>query len=399
MLSDYIISALRNLYRHKMRTFLTIIGIIIGIFSVTTVLSIGMSVQTAVEQEFQKLGIGGVVLSAKKSETGENGLFDNRTIETINTCYNDVKYAMPLLFYLGKTGAYGGQQDCVVWGIGDNAQDVISLDVIYGRLFTASDIEKSSSVCVIDEQTALSVYKRKNITGKTVELSVSGRTAEFTVVGVVGKSASDLGGLVSEYVPSFVYIPYTTLQRLNGTDVFDKVVVQFKEGTDIDKMGIKIAQHIMKIKNISNGYYIENMVRQKNQVNNVLSIVTVFISAVAAISLLVGGLGIMTIMLVAVGERKKEIGIKKAVGATHGKILAEFLIEAIIISLIGGVVGIAVSVFCLYMVKPVFGFTANVNVPVLLLSLLFCTLIGSVFSVYPAKKAAKLNPIDALRCE
>ena len=179
------------------------------------------------------------------------------------------------------------------------------------------------------------LYKRRNITGKTVELTVSGRTLEFDVIGVVSKSASDLGGLVSGYIPSFVYIPYTTLQGLTGTDLFDKIVVQFRDGADIERLGIKIAQHIMKQKNVYSGYYMENLVSQKNRVNNVLGIVTVFVSAVAGISLVVGGLGIMTIMLVAVNERKREIGIKKAVGATHGKILAEFLFEALIISLIG----------------------------------------------------------------
>lgn len=399
MLRDYLVSAFRNLYRHKMRSLLTMTGIVIGIFAVTTVLSIGISVQTAVNQEFQKLGLNGVILSARENETGQNGLFDSGTLEAINASFNDVRYAMPLLFYLGKTAGLSGQVDCVVWGIGDNAQDVISLSPVYGRMFSSGDLDNGARVCVIDEETALSLYKRRNITGKTVELTVSGRTLEFDVIGVVSKSASDLGGLVSGYIPSFVYIPYTTLQGLTGTDLFDKIVVQFRDGADIERLGIKIAQHIMKQKNVYSGYYMENLVSQKNRVNNVLGIVTVFVSAVAGISLVVGGLGIMTIMLVAVNERKREIGIKKAVGATHGKILAEFLFEALIISLIGGTAGIGVSTACLKMVKPLFGFTARVNVPVLFLSLAFCALIGTVFSVYPAKKAASLNPIEALRYE
>ena len=115
MLRDYFVSAFRNLYRHKMRSLLTMTGIVVGIFAVTTVLSIGISVQTAVNQEFQKLGLNGVILSARENETGQNGLFDSGTLETINASFNDVRYAMPLLFYLGKTAGLSGQVDCVVW--------------------------------------------------------------------------------------------------------------------------------------------------------------------------------------------------------------------------------------------------------------------------------------------
>lgn len=399
MLTDYIFSALRNLYRHKIRTILIMLGIIIGTSSVTAILAVGNGGQEQVVEVFKTFGVEGLIVSAKVSETGENGLFSNEDMKYIKSQVKEVKSIMPFVSVYGAVGAKNINKECLIWGVGEKANEIVSLIPKYGRNINMNDIDSGSKNCVIDTGLSELLYKRENIVGKKITLSISGRSVEFNVVGVVNKNSSSLEGLVGSYVPDFIYIPYTTLEEIGDFNRFDRIVVRVKSSENMDQTGEKITYAMRAKNNLKAGYYADNMVRQKKKIESVISIITVIISAVAAISLIVGGLGIMTIMLVAVNERTREIGIKKAVGAKKSDILIEFVTEALVITLIGGIVGLLIGILFAALAGNILGFNAVLNYKMMFLSLIFCMFIGIIFSVYPAKKAAQLNPIEALRYE
>lgn len=399
MIADYMLSALRNLYRHKIRTLLTILGILIGTSSVTAIFAVGNGGQAQVMEIFKSFGIEGLIVNARLAETGDEGLFSNDDLKYIKDKVDEVKSVMPLVSLFGAVGINNIYNNCLIWGIGANANDVVSMTPKYGRNINEIDIENSKKVCIVDTGLSSFIYKRENIVGKKLILNIYGKSAEFTVAGVINKNSSVLEGFVGSYIPYFVYIPYTVLEEMGDFNRFENIAVKIKDSTDMDFAGDKIVS-VMKTKNgVSTGYYTENMVKQKNKIENIIGIITIIVSAVAAISLIVGGLGIMTIMLVAVNERTKEIGIKKAVGAKKSDILVEFVTEALIITLFGGIIGLIIGIIISNLAGNILGFEAVLDYKIMFISLIFCMFIGIIFSVYPAKKAAQLNPIEALRHE
>lgn len=399
MISDLMFSALKNLRRKKLRTFLTMLGIIIGVSSVATVLLIGSSGKKAISDEFNRFGLNGLVVRGAENGTGKKGILRDSELNKIKSKIKEATSIMPVMYYFGSVLDREARKDCLIWGIGDNAKETISLTALYGNNLNFSDIKNCSYNCVTDTVMAKQVFKRENAVGKELSVLINGRLINFKIKGIINANDSMLTNLAGDYIPAFLYIPYTTMQKIYGNKNFDQIVVNVRENSDLDAVGRKIVTLLSREYNAENIYYADNMVKQKKKLENIIAIITAIISAVAAISLVVGGLGIMTIMLAAVSERTREIGIKKAVGATKGMILGEFVAESIAITLTGGVIGILLT-FLMSMAADYFvGFKTEFNAGIILISLIFSVIIGIIFSVYPAKKAADLNPISALRYE
>lgn len=386
----------KNLMRKKMRSMLTIIGIAIGVASVILIGNIAECGTTAVSTELDSLGMGGVSITA--SATVPDATLSAQELEQIRE-QKSVDQAAPLMTQTTQVYGRGNVEESLVWGIDTKANQVVSLQVEYGRFFSNVDISSGANVCMVDQKFAQKVYNRDNIVGKKINILCGGSMEEFLVVGVLKTGSGLLQNFIGDYIPNFVYVPYTTLQNAVGLQRFDQVVVRVKDGYDEDEAGEEIAAMLGKTSGISEGYLSSNLAKQKDGLNNLLGIVTLVLSAVGAISLLVASLSIMTVMLVSVNERTREIGIKKSIGAKRATILFEFMTEAVLLSLIGCMVGVIIGTGVSYLGAYALSMELKMRMDIILTAVLFSLLSGVVFGVYPAFKASNLRPVDALRQE
>lgn len=395
---EYLICALRNLGRKRVRSLLTICGIMIGVASVIVIGAIGNGATAAVNKQLDSLGINGVNISQEKTNIYD--LTATLSDDDFKTCLsvNGVYCAMPLIMQTGNAVLRGNQKDAVLWGVDTNAKNMISLKVSYGRMFSKSQVASHAKVCLIDDTFAKAAYKRSNVTGKEISLYMGKDYETFKIIGVVESGTSLLYNFVGDYLPSFVYLPYTTAEDLRNRSGFDEIMVKGDTNQNLDKLGNLITSVLSK-KHVSNTYCASNMLKQKEHFSGLLNILTLVISAVGAISLIVSGLGIMTVMLVSVNERTKEIGVKKAIGAKKSLIMLEFLFEALAISIIGGILGVGAGTGLAYITSNIMNFTFNINPSSVIMASGFALVTGILFGVYPAYKAANLRPVDALRQE
>lgn len=383
-----------------MRSALTIMGIAIGVASVILISSISECGTTAVNTEMDSLGLGGLTISVNSSIGGQNSHV--LTEDELNTIRNvqHVQQAMPLLMQNTKVNSHGTQQlDALVWGIDSKANQVISLQVLYGRMLNNVDIKSYSNVCMVDQTFAQNVYHRDNIVGKKISILCGNMEEEFEVIGVIKTGSGLLQNLIGDYIPNFLYVPYTTLQSVTGKNSFDQIAVRVEDNYDVDEAGQSIVSTLSNTTGISDGFLANNLVKQKDGLKSILNTVTVVLSAVGAISLLVASLSIMTVMMVSVNERTREIGIKKSIGARRSTILCEFLLEAIFISLIGCLIGVVVGIGISFFGASYVNISLQLRKDIILLAVGFSLLSGIIFGVYPAAKASRLKPVDALRIE
>ena len=387
-------NGIRCIFRNKMRTMLTVIGIAVGVMSVVTVASIGELGKTSINTELTGMGMDNLVVSAQSGSAQkltENELDRIKKLDTVGN-------AMPLMSMMTSGKLRGSYGTYMVWGVNEDADNVIDLEVLHGRLLNRGDIAGKAKVCVIDEAIALDNYKRTNIVGKTISLSIGGNTVEFEIAGVVKNGVNTLQNMLGGFIPDFVYIPYSVMQEYSGKSSFDQITVKLEDTAQSVSAAAEVKK-MLSAGSSESDYSVDNLLSQKEKMNNILSIASAALSAVAGISLIVSGISIMTVMLVSVSERTREIGIKKSIGASRGIIITEFLFESVLITFIGGVIGITAGVIISALIGAAAGSGLTVNFGLCGIVLLISLAVGGIFGVYPAFKAADLKPVDALRYE
>lgn len=380
-----------NIFRAKVRSVLTIAGIAVGVFSVTLISTIGAVGTEQVSSTLITMGVDTLLVQAASNSVSVT-LTDEDVSEVRKI--DGVTDVMPLMASITEAKMINRRVDCYVWGVDKSADKLISLQAKHGRLITNSDSAALSKVCVIDEQFAEEVYGRSNVVGKKLRMFLGGKYHEFTIIGIAQSGLSSLQGMLSNIMPGFMYIPITTMQHLCGRTTYDKIAVKvsgddFSPKTVTDALDRKNG-HI-------DGYLCNNLLSQKSQLDDIMSIVTTALSMTAGISLVVSGISVMTAMMMSVSERTREIGVKKAIGARKRDILGEFLAESVLLTLLGSAVGIIAGLAISFAGCVILGVPFSVNVGSLIISAVVTALLGAVFGAYPAAKAAKLSPADALR--
>ena len=394
MIEEILLYPIKNLFRKKGRSLLTILGVAIGVCSVIIINSIGSFGTVAVNSELDSLGMGGLTVAVKNG----NIPLASEELEKIKET-DGIKSATPVFVENSEAqSSFGKEENSMVWGIDSNAKDIVSLQLLYGREINKSDISNNSTVCMVDQTFAQAMYGKDNAVGHSVSLTLQGNTEVFTIVGVIKTGSGLLQSAMGSYVPNFVYIPYTTMQYLTGQTNYNQIITKAEVGADLSALANTVEKRLTILNGTENeSYSVTNLAKQKESLTNILSIVTAILSAVGAVSLVVAGLSIMTVMLVSVGERKREIGIKKAIGATGFIIVREFLGEALMLSFLGCIIGTGISYLLVFISSKLINISINIDVQTILITCMFSVLSGVVFGVYPALKAAKLKPAETLR--
>lgn len=370
------------------------LGIGIGVASVIIISCIGNAGTQAVSNEFDSLGMSGLTVST--AETSLAGL-TTEEVEIVKSTPG-VKNATPVSIVTTEVYDTKGQSEtALVWGIDSNAKEVASLELLYGKFLTSSDVNTNANLCMVDQTMAQKMYERDNVVGRVITIDCGNSSEDFTIIGVIKTGSGILQSAMGSYLPNFVYTPYTTIQQLSGSPNFSQIITKTNDDMDIDVLAKNIERKLNFYSGTTGDYKINNIAKQKEILTNVLGIVTLILSAVAAVALVVASLSIMTVMLVSVSERKREIGIKKSIGATNGIIMREFMLEALYLSLSGCVMGVALGVGLSWLGSVLFPVTIEFRADIIALACLFSTITGVVFGVYPAGKAAKLKPCETLR--
>lgn len=392
-----------SLIANKLRSLLTMLGIIIGVAAVIALVSIGNGVKQDIENSISSLGSNLLVVlpgaprtpGARSSQGSMKSLkiSDYEAIAKLE----GVKAASPM-----TNGSYVVIYQNKNWttsvaGVNSNFQDVNNWTMTSGRFFSDKNVQNRERVAVVGQTVVKNLFADEDPVGKEIRV----KNIPFRVIGVLKSKGN---GTMGNDQDDTVLIPYTTsMERVEGIDYLRRVYVVAKDDGGIDRLQADIenllrVRHNIKDTNLDD-FNIQNMKSIMETVAQTTGTFTLFLGAVAAISLVVGGIGIMNIMLVSVTERTREIGVRKALGATYSVIVTQFLIEAVVISLMGGFIGIAFGIGASKVIGMVSGMSTIVSVPTIIMSFAFSMAIGLIFGIYPARKAAKLNPIDALHYE
>ena len=391
--------ALKAVIANKMRSILTMLGIIIGISSVITMVSLGRGSQERMKGEFEALGANKAYIYINGDEDyNESHNIREQDIHALERIYgNEVKAITPDLYNEGQVLVGKKAMSVNVKGVTEDHQQIEKFQMIRGRFFAESDMTPENSAIIISEKMAEKIFKSTDVIGKRFVLMNDTRNYNYVVTGVYSKVGSTMGTV--ETLEAMAPVP--AVARQTDTDSYYAIEFGIEDGVD-SQLILKRMVRLIEKKHGTIGkdnYIAFNAEKEMASLNRFMNMMTLFISAIAGISLLVGGIGIMNIMLVSVTERTREIGIRKAIGANNINIMTQFLIESIIISGIGGIIGIVSGYSMANLIGRLAKITPLVNMDVVLIALGFCFFIGVFFGLYPARRAAKLHPIDALRYE
>jgi len=385
---------------NKMRSFLTMLGIIIGVGAVIAVVAIGQGGQAMVVKEIEGVGAGMVWVAPKFDPSSKS--MDFTKMELLKPEDLKVIQSVPGIKDLSPeiranvTAKHGSESmDIGALGVSEGYGTVRNVDVQTGRFLSAVDVEGSGKVAVIGSGVAEKFFGA----GKGVGQSVHINGLPYTVIGVL-KPATGLMAQTGDSANGkyTVYIPYTTARRIVGTEDITVVYVQPQDTSKTEQV-VKALQTAIDKQRGAGKFEAQSMDTIVQSVKAVTNILTSVVAGVAAIALLVGGIGIMNIMLVSVTERTREIGLRKAIGATRQDLLWQFLIEAVVVSVVGGIIGILFGGVLVFLISKLAKLPGLMSLWSVALAFFFSLIVGVIFGVYPANKASRLDPIEALRYE
>lgn len=402
MLGTSLLLALKEIRRHKLRSFLTTLGIIIGVASVVTMVSLGSAATQSVQAQVSKLGTNMLTLRPGQGfGRGGGGAapspFDLDDVDAVSAQVGGIKSVAPQAS-ASVTAIYEAQNwSTTATGTTNAYFEGSQLDLAAGRLFTPAEVSAGKSVCVIGETIRANLFPNASPLGKILRL----RDISCEVIGVLARRGQS--GFGNDPDDQAILPIKTVMRRLAGNQNVQAIQIAVDDRYDTKAVSEVLAALMRERRHIQPGMEDDFMVFDSKQLSDTLAgttrTLTGLLGAVAAVSLVVGGIGIMNIMLVSVTERTREIGIRLAIGAVQREVLMQFLVEAITLSCIGGILGLAISLAVVTAFSLALGLPFLFDLQIAGLAFFFSALIGVVFGYFPARRAASLNPIEALRHE
>ena len=385
--------AIKSIGSNKLRAFLTMLGIIIGVMALVILVSLVNGTTTSVQDKINSLGTNTMTVTVSDNKGNPIYMADLEDWKQKKEVGEVAPYQSENL-----TAKYKGTTTTLsVYGTTQNYYDVQGLKLLIGRFIKTADVENHTEICVINETTATELLGYSDVVGKYI--SING--INFKVVGVLEDNDNSLTSTFRSGT-QVAYVPYTSLIRMSDsvTAELTAMYVTAAEGYTTEDAETVVTDLLMKrFEEDDDAFKISTSSALEETTSSVTSLLTVLLGGIAAISLIVGGIGIMNIMLVTVTERTREIGIRKAIGANRGVIVQQFLMEAVVLCMIGCAIGIFLSWVVLRVISLVvsdLNMVFSMNMMVVLVAVIFCFLIGIVFGLFPANKAAKMKPIDSL---
>ena len=401
---NILLSAFRALRRNKMRSFLTMLGIIIGVGAVIAMLAIGQGAEYSVKEQIAALGTNVLMVypgaqqqAGVRTAAGSSVTLTEDDAQAIARECPAVQYISPGAFAGGQIIAGNLNWSTAIQGVGADYLEIRQWPVEYGDFFTDQDVKAAAKVCILGKTVADNLFPESSPVDQTIRI----RSVPFKVVGVLTRKGQNANGQDQD---DLILAPYTTvIRRLSHWSNLRFILVSATSLNDIATAQTQISELLRMRHKIQpyepDDFTIRNQTDLAATATATTQILTILLASIASVSLLVGGIGIMNIMLVSVTERTREIGIRMSIGARARDILTQFLIEALVLSLLGGITGIVLGVVGSSVISSLAKWPTIITAFSIILSFGFSIAIGIFFGFYPARKAAMLNPIDALRYE
>lgn len=391
-LENTFVTAARALNRNKMRSVLTSIGIIIGVSSVIIMIGLGNSAKIAVRQRITNYGVN--ALSVYKSQKP----LTKRDTENLKRMFPEIKYITPVIYKSYIIVKYKNKNMLSrVYGVNEDFFKIRGYEIKYGRFFTDIEIASTAKVVVIGNSVRTTLFGKIDPIGSVILI----RNVPFKIVGSLAESGEAFSGRDFD---NLLVMPYTTAGiKITGERQYDELNIATHTPEMVDIMKKNVTEYLRRVHSIPPGnpddFHLETSQEKLKVADDISNYLSILLAFIASISLIVGGVGIMNIMLVSVSERTREIGIRMAIGAKKRDILTQFLIESVTLSSAGGIVGIIFGLSTYYIIVYFVEWPFLLSIMSIIISFLFAFMVGIFFGYYPAKKAANLRPIEALRYE
>jgi len=396
--------ALESILKNKMRAMLTMLGIVIGVAAVIVMVAVGYGARSRIHEQINSLGTNMIVITPGASVAGgvSQGAqaFANLTIADADKIRNEaqvVAAVSPVVISRAQIIAQGSNWRTMINGVDTAYQTIRDWQTEKGDFFSADDVRAVRAVAVLGHTVAQNIFGADDPTGEEIQIGAT----RFKVTGVLVPKGQTASGNDSDDI---ILVPYTTAStRLSGRPRIPQILASAPSGADIAAAQEEIRTLLRESHHVAQGdeddFTVRNQTELAATAESSTQVMTLLMAAIASISLLVGGIGIMNIMLVSVTERTREIGIRLAIGARGSDVLTQFLVESIVMGIIGGIAGLALGIASAEVLASFTGWETQISPLVMLVAVGFSGAVGVFFGYYPAKKAAALNPIEALRYE